>query len=206
MDCYQDEIIVSCDIKNHIPAKTLTFTIMNELNKFNIPDDIKKDAERIYHTLNYHIRRGRKRKKMIFYCIYNAFLEHDIIYDPYILADFIGLEANEVQKCFSMFIVDNYKPVLKKFHPKDFFPHYCKIFNINLDALPRLEKLCNEIINKDKSLLEMFPQTVSASILYYFLTINGITINKLEFCKKLKRSETFITKLYEKIASIHNSI
>lgn len=206
MEFYEDEIVTYGDIKNHIPAKTFTFSIMNELNKINIPDDIKKDAERIYHTLNYHIRRGRKRKKMIFYCIYNAFLEHDIIYDPYILADYIGLESNEVQKCFSMFMVDNYKPVLRRFHPKDFFYHYCKIFNIGLDILPELEKLCDEIIDKDKTLLETFPQTVAASILYYFLTIKGITINKVEFCKKLKRSETFITKLYERIASIHNNI
>lgn len=206
MEFYNDEIVSVLDTRMHLPSKNLNFTIMNELEKLNIPEDIKIIAEKIYHTLKYHIRRGKKRRKMIFYCIYNAFLEYGIVYDPYILADLIGLESNEVQKCFSMFITDNYKPIKRRFHPKDFFPHYCKVFNIDNSHIPKLEKICDDVISKDKELLENFPQSVAASVMYYYLFINGITINKNEFSRRLKRSETFVTKLYEKISSLHNKI
>jgi transcription initiation factor TFIIIB Brf1 subunit/transcription initiation factor TFIIB len=191
----------------HSIPKSSEKTILADLDRINIPDDIKIEAERIYQQLDTNTKRGKRRKKLLFYCISKAYLSLNQPKDPKYVAELVGISATQISKAHSMCSESqtNYKPPCVRLTALDFIPEYHQKVGLDKSCLSSVISLANEILNKDPELNENYPQVVAAGILLYYMTINGLTVNKKDFSKIVLRSEMTISKMYKRISLIHNS-
>lgn len=190
-------------------------TIIKELNKFKIPDNIKLQADLIYNKLNLATRRGKRRKQMLFFCIYNAYKELNIPPFPIKIAEIVGLKKNEINKSFSMFseLQTGYKPRNLNLTALDMLPELCKSLGFNDNDIELCISVGKEIIDNDiknnssnlnERLDQEYPQVVATGILRYFTEINGIDINKKKFADNVCISDNAIKNIKDKVSMIHN--
>lgn len=180
--------------------------ILNELSKYNIPDDIKYTANFIYNSMLSNIKRANKRKYLLFFCVYSAYKEHNITVNPVELGKKFNLSAGDVQKTHSMFspLQTKYKPVNRIINPSDYISDFCK--KLNMDSYESdIITFTNNILIKNPSLTQEQPQTVAAGVLKYYMIINGIELNdKHQLSIATLRSDTTIDGMYKKISTMDN--
>lgn len=185
--------------------KSDTKSIYGDLSKSNISEDVKLLADDIYRRLNLNTKRGRQRKKLMFYCVIKAYRELGIVCDPKIVAKEVGINMNEINKAINM--GNEYSRISGSdngvYHkPQDFIPDYCKQLMLPDECKEEILKLTSEIINKQPSILENYPQVLAAAIILYYLTTHGVKIDIDEFSKIFLRSPVTIQKLVKVIADI----
>lgn len=192
---------------SHQMSKIVEKSISAELAPLPLPDDVKQYADRIFQQLETNTKRGKRRRKLIFYCILTAYNLLKKPQDPKIIAEIVGIADTEMTKAVSMCseLQTKFRAPTTFRLPTDFIPEYAHIVGISESSINDVMNLGYEILEKDKDLLENYPQVVAAGIILYYLTINGVTVNKREFAKIIKRSEMTISKMYKRIMTIHNS-
>ena len=217
MDTLSSQSEIDCSVsgmgrgdfsKCHQMTKKADRSILTDLDKLNIPNDIKVEAEGVFRQLNTNTKRGRRRKKLLFYCIFMAYTKLGQPKDPKAIADLVGISSTEMTKAFSMCSESqtNYKTPIVHWSPLDFIPEYIEPVGLELDCLDDVLKLGREVLEKDAELYESYPQVVAGCIIMYYMSINGaININKKRFAEVLKKSEMTISKMFKKIAKAHNS-
>lgn len=191
----------------HAIPKYSDKSIISDLDKINIPDEIKNLSEQIFQQLDTNTKRGRRRKKLLFYCIFNAYNQIGQPQDPKFIAELVGISHTEMTKAFSMCseLQTNYKPNTTFHSPLEFVEQYHEQIGLDPKCLPDVLVLGTEILKKDPDLNENYPQVVAAGILLYYMTINGASINKKEFSKIVRRSEMTISKVLKRIVHVHNN-
>lgn len=190
----------------HVVPKLSQRTILQDLEKIDIPDIVKKESERIFQELKTSTKRGRRRKKLLFYCIFNAYNLLGKPQDPKIIAELVGISPTEITKSFSMCSESQtkYRPPTVFHSPVDFIPQYLKDVGLDDGCLDAVTDLADRILNKEPELKENYPQVVAAGILLYYMTINGVEVNKKEYAKIIRRSEMTISKMFKRIWKIDN--
>jgi transcription initiation factor TFIIIB Brf1 subunit/transcription initiation factor TFIIB len=182
-------------------------TILPDLDKIQISDEIKYQAEKIFKQLGTGTRRGLKRKKLLFYCVYNAYKSLGILEDANTVADLVGIPYSEITKAFSLFSEGKtlYRAPITFRTPIDFIHKYYSEVGLGPESLRPLLDIAEEVLELDPELDENYPQVVAAGIIFYYLTINGISVNKEEFAKLIGKSPMTIAKMSKRISTIHNS-
>ena len=183
-------------------------SITSDLEKINLPDDVKIVAADVFRKLITSTKRGRRRKKLLFYCIFVAYIELKQPMEPKTIAELVGISSTEMTKAFSMCseTQTNYKTPIIRWKPLDFIPEYIEKLGLDADCLDDVNKLADDILNKDPDLYESYPQVVAGGIIMYFMYINGVVnIDKKLFAKVLMRSEMTISKMFKRIAQVHSS-
>lgn len=182
-------------------------SILKEMDNFTLSDDVKLKAESIFGKLNPQTKRGNRRKQLIFFCIYSALLELGIPQDPKKIAQLVGIKTSEMTKALSMYSQSQtgYKPPLVFITPLNFIPQYCEALQLSPETIQDVLNFAQGILDKDPTLKEKFPQKIAAGILLYYLTINGIQVNKKEYAKMIQLSEVTINNIYKQILNLHNS-
>jgi transcription initiation factor TFIIIB Brf1 subunit/transcription initiation factor TFIIB len=177
--------------------------MFTELAHININDDIKNRANEICTQMNIGIHRGMKRKKLLFYCLYHAYKQFGIIEDPKNIAEMIGLPNKEICKALSMFCGKvNSKMYLT---PYDYIRKYHEELKLPSDMLIHINNIADEVFKIDTSLQDEYPQSVAGAIILYYMTINGIAVDKKEFSKMIGKSMVSISKLVKRVMFAHNS-
>lgn len=189
----------------HVQNKVSTRTIIPDLNKYRIPDDIKNEADSIFHRIGAPTKRGNERNKMLFFCVYMAYKEkgHQIM--PATLAKEMGLAPGQANKSLTTFseVQTGYRPRSKKTLPVDLLPELCE--KLQLDHITsEVMETAREILKKAPLLLEEFPSKVAAGILRYYTEINGIQINPVEFQTVVGFSDVTINDIHDRVSAIHN--
>lgn len=182
-------------------------SIFGDLQRINIPDEIKIEAERIFKQLDMNTRRGKRRKKLIYYCVNNAYKTLNRTQDPKVIAKIVGIPPTEITKANSMCseTQTGYRPPRTHKTPLDFLPECCsRIEGLDDNCLSDIKILAESILQKDSELLEAYPQVVAAGILLYYLTIKGAVVNKKQFASTFGISEMTITKMFKRISEIDN--
>ena len=194
------------DIQDDISKKFVDKSIMSDMTNFYISDEIKEKANEIYTKLEISTKRGGRRKKVVFFCLFQAHRELDIPCDPRVLAKTVGIGANDISRAFSMCspIETGYYPISKKFHFEDFIPTYYHLTGLSRLNLGDVMELSEEISDKCQSIRDELPQTVAAAILMYYMDINGVSCN-FDFSKAVNRSEVTLNQMKKRIENIHNS-
>lgn len=198
-------------------TETSVGSILKDMEALNFPAEIKKKADDIYKRIKKvecSTHRGKKRKKLIAFCIYNAYKEinssetgETYSFDPKYITKSLGLKFSDLTKASSMFseVQTGYKTVAIKSTPKE----YIKIFGEKLgffeDTINSILSLYDEILLKDKSLLEDYPNKVASGIILYFITINGLKYTKKDMAEYTSLTEVTIGSMFNKISLIHNS-
>lgn len=180
--------------------------IKPDMERIPLPDDVKEKANEIYRRLKRQTHRGKKRKLLVFFCIFNAYAELKTPKDPRHLARLVGLSPHEVIRAFSQFpaVQTGYQVDNQPTSPIDLIPDYCSRLDAELN-IPMVEDLAREILSKSRALQEKYPQKVAAGIIQYFMTINGVKYNKKQFAAAMGLSDATISSMFREIAMIHNS-
>jgi len=180
--------------------------IMPDMEHIAIPDEVKEKANEIYLRLKRQTHRGRKRKLLVFFCIFNAYAELKSPKDPRHLAQLTGLSPNEVSRAISQFptVQTGYQTVSQCTSPIDLIPDYCSRLDAELN-IEQVTEVAQRILNKSQLLREKYPQKVAAGIIQYFMTINGIKYNKKQFVNVMGLSDATISSMYREVSFIDNS-
>jgi transcription initiation factor TFIIIB Brf1 subunit/transcription initiation factor TFIIB len=78
-------------------------TLVHDLKSLDFPDDIKKTANQIFMSMNCPTKRSKKRKLLLFFCIYSAYMELGIPQIPNIIAKKVNISSSEVSKAMALF-------------------------------------------------------------------------------------------------------
>jgi transcription initiation factor TFIIIB Brf1 subunit/transcription initiation factor TFIIB len=184
--------------------KVYNHSIAKDLQTMDISLEIKRKADEICQTLKQKTHRNKKRKYLIFFCIYMAYKELDDEKDANVIAKLVGLPNNKTQAAFSLFSTakTGYVPKNKYTSADDLLPHYCR--ELGLEEKGILE-LLQELIDKDKDLDDEPPQTLAAGLLKYYSKINGIQLSDAIISRVCGRTVTCISNMMVKVSQVHNS-
>lgn len=207
---FKREVVIDVVQGDHNVCNKYTKTILNDLNNYKFSDkfsdDIKIRANYIYSKMNSSTRRANKRKLLLFFCVDSAYKELGIPVNPSDLGKIFELTNGEMKKTSSLFcyLQTGYKPVVRTISIYDYVPDYCHKLGLD-DHIDNIILLYENIITKDKELLQQVRQTLSAGLVKYYLIINGIELNdKTALSRVTERSDTTIDTMYKKVAEIDN--
>jgi transcription initiation factor TFIIIB Brf1 subunit/transcription initiation factor TFIIB len=192
--------------KSYVASKNGDKSMWKEMEYLDIPETIKQKADEIYVILSHMTKRGNRKKQLLFFCLYNAYIEMRQPQDPKSIAKMIGLTQSEITKAFTTYAdyQTGYKPRQITITPFDLIPKYCKELNLTKEIQEEILNFAKNILNKDPSLYQTFPQKVAAGIIKYYLSIGGIEINRSQYSQIIDLSEVTINTMYKRIASIDN--
>lgn len=202
-----DRLCGGYEVYNHI-VKPKDRSILDELKKYPLPEDIIERADVIYKSMKKQTSRGAVRKKLFFYCVYNAYVELKINVDPRELGKKIfGLTDGDIKKSYTKFsgISTGYNPPSVNFTAKDHISDFVKALSLSEELETEVMELCDSIYSKDSRLKEMNSQTVASGIFKYFLLIKAIPIEKEKLVEITGRSTVTIDIMFKRVSIIDNS-
>lgn len=179
-----------------------TRSISGDLNRYNLPDDIKITADEIYRKMTLlKVHRKKRRLQLIWYCVYNAYKELCRAVYPETLCEIIGISLEDARGAISRFshIRSGYKPPEEQDLFK-FITLYCG--ELSVDNYQPINKLAEQLVEKDPSYYDCTPQHVALAIVKYYLTINGVSTRKLQ---DLHKPNANVDELYRRIADTDNN-
>lgn len=197
---------------HHVITKSKEKTLKSELRSKGFPAEIINKADEIFVKMKFGLKRGVRRKQLIFYCAQAAYNELGISIDPSQLASTCGITYSEISKANSMCSPSKtgYKPPSEFKLPQDFIEtYYKKIMDLNIldfgeNAQENIINICNEVMNKSSELKEEKPQTVAAAVLVFYLELNGCSLKKDKYTEIFNKSDMAIIKIKNKVSSIYN--
>lgn len=191
----------------HVIPRMSERSILHDLEPLTFSEDIRNEAERIFQQLEIKTKRSKRRKKLLFYCVFNAYKSLGQSRDPKTVAEEIGMSPNEMTKALSMCseCQTGYRPPSVFHSPLQFLPEYYAQTNLDPSDYSMIDTFAKNILAKDPDLLQHYPQVVAAGILLYYTTINGITVDKKKFSELVRRSEMTINKMFKRISNLDNS-
>jgi transcription initiation factor TFIIIB Brf1 subunit/transcription initiation factor TFIIB len=182
-------------------------TLIQDLKSLDFPDDIKKTANQIFMSMNCPTKRSKKRKLLLFFCIYSAYMELGIPQIPNVIAKKVNISPSEVSKAMALFSESQtgYHPPYILITPLHYLPDYCTKLGFTEPTKELVYDMAKKIMDKDKSLMEESPQKISAGIIQFFMVMNGIQFKKKEFAKMFGFSEVTINNIFKRIVAIDSS-
>lgn len=170
-----DEPELSYNIKSIKP--TNTHSIIKQLECINIPERIKDKAEEIRKKMNIKTRRGANLKYLIFFCIYNAYIELDETCNILDITKLCGIQFKDINKALKAYpyVKTGYKPIDDNNGPIQFINTFYHLTGLHLDQKSELIDLIKRIIYKSPDLDDdNSPQLVALGTMMYYLELNGI--------------------------------
>lgn len=188
--------------------------IRPDLEKIGFPSNVVDKAVELHHTSKIGTRRGRRRKQTIFYYVLAAYNALNIPIEPKGLAERCGLKGCEISKAMSRCSGGNSKevPNIVVWTPIEFISGCYTMIANRTDlriqfpdgAQEQIVEMAKEITKNDPNLLNPKPQMVAAAIVLYYLTINGINVNRKDFASLFNNSDMTINKLFKDVAQAYN--
>lgn len=180
---------------------------MKELNQLQFPEHIKIEAFNIYKLMKLNIKRKTNRIGLKFFCIYNAYRNYNQIKDPNQLCKSMGLDPSDLSRVFKLFSYQNtgYKMKEIEISPLNYISEYYENTGLRMEDIDGTLNFAKEILSKDQSLEDEYPQEIAAGIImYYMVKIHGINPSD-KFYEHLNRNETKMMRIMNKIGSVYNS-
>jgi transcription initiation factor TFIIIB Brf1 subunit/transcription initiation factor TFIIB len=181
--------------------------LISDLKALDFPDEIKKTANQIFMTMSCPTKRSKKRKLLLFFCIYSAYMELGIPQIPNLIAKKVDISPSEVSKAMALFSQSQtgYHPPHMLITPLHYLPDYCAKLGFTDSTKEMVYDMAKQIMHKDKTLMEESPQKISAGIIQFFMVMNGIQFKKKEFAKMFGFSEVTINNIFKRIVAIDSA-
>lgn len=194
------------DLGQHVYTKT-DHSIISDLKKYSLPDDIKNKADSIYLKMIPRTRRKRIRQQLVFFCSYCAYLELGIDVNLMQLATQFGLTQGEVQRCGSLFskLQTGYAPPVVDSTPLSYIPGFCESLGLSEEAIEDISRIYDVVCSTDERLSQENPQTVASGLLKYYVVTNGIAMKDANAISTItNRSSVTIDAMYKRITIADN--
>lgn len=100
-------------------------SILNDLERFSLPENVIHMAENIYQTLDIPTTKGSKRIYVCYYCTQQAYIKLNMPMDSDNLCKIFKIESKDVHKIQKMFIT-NTKTIHAQFTVEYYISQYVK--------------------------------------------------------------------------------
>ena len=165
--------------------------ITPHINRLKLPEEVRIEAVNIKRKMQVSGKRAGNLNKLIFFCVYCACMELDVVFTPNELARICSIDDDrkEINKVFKMFpsAVTGYSPPDDNKSPLDYVKSYFRLSKLHESELENVIELSKTILEKSKNLEssiyskatieDEFPQNVAISLIIYYLNINGLQLN-----------------------------
>lgn len=176
--------------------------ILGELEKIEITEDVKLEANRIYMANdNMVIRKGNKLTYILFVCIYNAYKNLAKPDTPKRVAALVGLKSNEISKASSTYTIKEIKFVTFP----ELIPRYCQEIGLKPDITDEIKKFGEELLINNEILNESFPQNIAAATIHLYLTIHGCQYEIKTFAAKVELSGVTLTNALNTVKELYGN-
>lgn len=186
---------------------TSTKTIHDELQRLDLPESIRATANDIYARIanDTGTRRCSVRRGLIFFCVYNAYLESGEIRDPVEIARLVGIPPNTIAHALKQFSypLTCYRVKNVTTRPSDLIQQYARQQGIREDLLPHLSDLCMRWTSAPVFKRYM-PQPVAAGALRYYMELNGLKLEMDSFLKTYHITRLALDQAYHRIVELDN--
>lgn len=182
-------------------------SILKDLEEHPLPEEIKRTAEIIFQSMKVGIRRKRHRKKLLWYCVYQAHKELNITVVAEHLARMFGLENKDMAKAGNMFskLQTGYEPPTNITIPEDLITRYCGALGLSEDCCEAIVTIIKNVKQHESFDRELSPQIIAGAAIKYYMFYSGIKLaNPKELYKIIGKSEVTIGPIYKKIMEIDN--
>lgn len=189
-----------------IPRKFEDRNIYKDVENMGFSDKIIHLANQIYTQVTKgQIFRGNSRRAIIFGCIFHSFKllgkpqSHDKLIKIFELnrkiglkgLKYINLNASKDSLIHTTYIT-----------PENLIDDIMDKFKATTEQKKEVIELYNKIKNKSSKINRARPQSVSASITYFWVCYKGLDISLKDFAKKAELSELTIDRLSKEISEV----
>lgn len=172
----------------------------------DVPSNILDQAVEIFHETGIKEARKRKKKYIVFACIYNAALA--LGYPVFLtdLAEKCGMTKDEITPAMSIFGKCGDKKLIVSTHmePSAFIFPLCQ--ELNRESLTEdIQTVISDVLDRQPGLMDVQPMLVAAASIHYYATILGmsdVTVTKLAEVSGLTASS--IEKMSKNVGFYHN--
>jgi hypothetical protein len=204
-----DNEIAESDFDNIEISTVKVKTIIPDLKKYVSDENLILKADELYRQGKTGISRQKQRIYLLFAY---TLMAYRILYGP--------VDPNKIGKLFSLpsgsLTPGKQNTAMSSFSnkkennlyytsPIDLIPEYCKDMGIT-DLTDDIISLAKQILQKEKSLMNVFPQTVAAGLIYYYLTgiYDNADIDKNRLKESVGRTLATIRKMAIIISEVDN--
>jgi transcription initiation factor TFIIIB Brf1 subunit/transcription initiation factor TFIIB len=197
---------------HHVLSKGKEKSLKGDLKTAGFPPEIVMKADEIFSQMNSGLKRGIRRKQLMFFCVQSAYNEMRIPEDPNRLATICGISSSEISKAYSMCSPSkvNYKPQAIFWKPEDYLKLYFQkivdldIISFNEEVLEDVKKICEEVMKNNNELRDEKPQAVAAAVLVFYLQLHNCVLEKKKYTEIFNKSDMSILKIKNKVATAYN--
>lgn len=187
---------------NTISYATNNKSILNDMNKLTISDDIKNKANEIYVRNGFPNHRGFPRKLMIFAYIYQAHMELNIQFIPIIIANQLDISQNKIQSAMAFITDEKYDIIVKS--PLDYVDYFMNVYKLDKIYKNNITNLINNI--PQILILDNLPYIITLIAVNVYCESIGIKINIDEIINLYNINITKYKTLFTKINAIFNNL
>jgi hypothetical protein len=183
-----DRSVVVSEITNSHQRRRKEKDDLEDMMKFSIPIEIKDEARRIYSQIKMSTRQGR-RKQLLFFIIYEAYMSLNIVVDYVYVAEIVGIPISDAKEAFNDFSEarSGYKSPLRDIQASDLIPNIARI-TVGDGMVEECVRQAEEIIKKIPALKGRFPRDVAIVVVYYIMEINGMDVDRDLYIKRMQIS------------------
>lgn len=180
--------------------------VLSELDQYSLEPNIIEKAREIYTSITSINKRGKTRKRYIFYCVYHAYLDLGLIIDQDEVAKRIGLDKSEIRASKNIAPERGSTYTASKIVLRDVIEclptYYDEIF-IDRNMLDELTIKARSIIAKAPGLNNQYPHISAALITCIFAESKGYSIDKKILAERLYNRWNFLLPLYRQINDLY---
>lgn len=185
----------------HTLRKDEERNLYTDLEPLGFPQEIIERANVYYREIiKDKIYRAGNRISIVFACVYHTYLDLAEPCVPAELANRFKLDKKGISNGLKTFSkVFRKRPEKKYIDAMDLIPKLLKELRLE----PEKQKTCIKDINtiynfiqsKSKNFASSNPQSTAAGLVYYYLKLNNVDINKSDFSKVVKLTDITFTKI-----------
>lgn len=175
--------------------------IEKELEKMGFPIEICKQSNQLYLKVTKgEIKRSNLRKGIMFACVFNAYKDMDNPQIPEVLQTKFSIDRKNMSKGLTYFHMRSpSKKTNTYISVQHYIPNIMSKFNAKKEHIDTVLQMY-EIIKDSKSIFTTSnPQSVSSSLVYYYLRKLDPDIPISQFSKIVKLSEITILRIISEI-------
>lgn len=178
--------------------------IKKELEKMNFPIEVCNKADLLYlKVTNGEIKRSNLRKGIMFACVFNAYKDLGNPQIPEELQTKFGIDRKNMSKGLTYFHMRNpNKKSSEYISVEHFIPKIMEKFNAKKNHIDNVVKLYDIIKNSSSIFIRSNPQSVSSSLVFYYLKTIDPEFSISHFSKIVDLSEITMLRIISEIEKI----
>lgn len=180
---------------------------MKELEKYDLPTEIKKMADTIYQRID-EVRRGDNRKQLILLIVYKAYGLLGQTVDPEKLSEQFGFNKGILKRSDSKYcmLFKKILPTAKSASIEDYVELYAKKAEMSPESSSDARAWAAKLVQACPTLVDESRQTISIGILKMYMDVNGIIPESGLLESISNRTTPTITAITERLHRLDNRL